>query len=35
MNDKDDNNGRLEFNLGHRGSTATVYISDVRVEEIS
>ena len=35
MKDKDDNNGRLEFNLGHRGSTATVYISNVRVEEIS
>ena len=34
MKDKDDNNGRLEFNLGHRGSTATVYISNVRVEEI-
>ena len=34
MKEKDDNNGRLEFNLGHRGSTATVYISDVRVEEI-
>ena len=35
MKDKDDPNGRLEFNLGHRGSTATVYISNVRVEEIS
>ncbi len=34
MKEKDDPNGRLEFNLGHRGSTATVYISDVRVEEI-
>ena len=34
MKGKDDNNGRLEFNLGHRGSTATVYISNVRVEEI-
>ena len=34
MKEKDDNNGRLEFNLGHRGSTATVYISNVRVEEI-
>lgn len=34
MKDKDDPNGRLEFNLGHRGSSATVYISDVRVEEI-
>ncbi|HRU96080.1 MAG TPA: family 16 glycosylhydrolase [Ruminococcus sp.] len=35
MKDKDDPNGRLEFNLGHRGSSATVYISNVRVEEIS
>ncbi len=34
MNAKDDPNGRLEFNLGHRGSTATVYISNVRVEQI-
>ncbi len=35
MNDRNDPNGRLEFNLGHRGSTATVYISNVRVEEIA
>lgn len=35
MKDKSDPNGRLEFNLGHRGSTAAVYISNVRVEEIS
>ncbi len=34
MKDKDDPNGRLEFNLGHRGSTATVYITNVRVEEV-
>ena len=34
MNDKNDPHGRLEFNLGHRGSTATVYIQNVRVEEI-
>lgn len=34
MTEKDDNNGRAEFNLGHRGSTATVYITNVRVEEI-
>ncbi|HBI86066.1 MAG TPA: laminarinase [Ruminococcus sp.] len=34
MKDKNDPNGRLEFNLGHRGSTATVYLSNVRVEEI-
>ena len=35
MKDKNDPNGRLEFNLGHRGSTAAVYITNVRVEEIS
>ncbi len=35
MTSKNDPNGRLEFNLGHRGSTATVYIANVRVEEIS
>lgn len=35
MTEKDDNNGRLEFNLGNRGSTATVYISNVRLEEIT
>lgn len=35
MTSKDDPNGRLEFNLGHRGSTSTVYISNVRVEEIN
>lgn len=34
MTDRDDNNGRIEFNLGRRGSTATVYITNVRVEEI-
>ena len=34
MKDKDDPNGRLEFNLGHRGSTATVYIQNVRLEEV-
>ena len=34
MTERNDPNGRLEFNLGHRGSTATVYISNVRVEEI-
>ena len=35
MKDKDDPNGRLEFNMGNKGSTATVYISNVRVEEIA
>lgn len=34
MTDKDDPNGRLEFNLGNRGSIATVHITNVRVEEI-
>lgn len=34
MTNKDDPNGRLEFNLGHRGSTATFYLTNVRVEEI-
>lgn len=33
MTEKDDNNGRLEFNLGKRG-TSTVYISNVRLEEV-
>jgi len=35
VKDKDDNNGRLEFNLGSKGSTATVYIKNVRVEDIT
>ncbi|MBP5492700.1 MAG: family 16 glycosylhydrolase [Clostridiales bacterium] len=35
MTEKDDNNGRLEFNMGKRGHTATIYITNVRVEEIS
>jgi len=34
MTEKDDPRGRLEFNLGHRGSTATVDITNVRVEQI-
>ena len=34
MTEKDDNNGRLEFNLGHRGSTATIHIANVRLEEV-
>jgi len=34
MIEKDDNNGRIEFNMGKAGSTATVYIRNVRVEEI-
>lgn len=35
MKDKDDNNGRLEFNMGGHGDTATIYITNVRVEEIT
>ena len=34
MTEKDDSNGRIEFNFGMRGSTATVYLQNVRVEEI-
>jgi len=32
---KDDNNGRLEFNMGKHGDTATIHITNVRVEEVS
>lgn len=35
MKDKDDNNGRLEFNMGKHGDTATLYITNVRVEDIT
>lgn len=34
MKDKDDNNGRLEFNMGKHGDTATIHITNVRVEEV-
>lgn len=34
MKDRDDNNGRLEFNMGHQGSTAAIYIRNVRVEQM-
>ncbi|MBH1941050.1 family 16 glycosylhydrolase [Mobilitalea sibirica] len=34
MTGKDDPNGRLEFNLGNRGSIADVHITNVRVEKI-
>ena len=34
MTAMDDNNGRIEFNMGHRGSTATIYITNVRLEVI-
>ena len=35
MTQKDDNNGRLEFNMGKHGDTATIHITNVRVEEVS
>jgi hypothetical protein len=35
MTNKDNPMGRLEFNLGNRGSVATVHITNVRVEEIA
>ena len=31
---KDDNNGRLEFNMGNHGYTATIHIRNVRYEEV-
>lgn len=34
MTKKDDSNGRLEFNMGKRGSIADIYIKNVRVEII-
>lgn len=34
MTEKDDNNGRLEFNMGHKGSIAEISIKNVRIEEI-
>ncbi len=34
MTQKDDNNGRLEFNMGNKGSTAEIYIKNVRLEVI-
>ncbi|NLW89443.1 MAG: family 16 glycosylhydrolase [Clostridiaceae bacterium] len=34
MTEKDDNNGRLEFNMGKRGSIAQIHIRNVRVEVI-
>ncbi len=35
MNDKTDLNGRLEFNMGNKGSTATIEIKDVSVKMIT
>lgn len=34
MTGKDDNNGRLEYNMGNKGSAADIYIRNVRVEVI-
>lgn len=34
MTSKDDPNGRLEFNLGNRGSIADVYLTNVKVEKL-
>ncbi|MBR3039760.1 MAG: family 16 glycosylhydrolase [Lachnospiraceae bacterium] len=34
MTEKDDNKGRLEFNMGNKGSKATIYIQNVRLEEV-
>ncbi len=34
MTYKDDNNGRLEYNMGNKGSVADIYIRNVRVEVI-
>jgi len=34
MTEKDDNNGRLEFNMGNKGSVAEIQIRNVRLEEI-
>ena len=35
MTEKDDNNGRLEFNMGKYKDTATIHITNVRVEDIT
>ena len=32
---KDDNNGRLEFNMGNHGYTSTIHIANVRIEDIT
>ena len=34
MTGMDDNNGRIEFNMGHRGSTAEICITNVRLEAV-
>lgn len=35
MINRDDPNGRLEYNMGKQGSTAAIYIKNVRVEEMA
>ena len=34
MSEADDNNGRIEFNMGCAGSTADIFIKNVRIEEL-
>ncbi len=34
MTEKDDNNGRMEFNMGHKGSSARIRIKNVRIEVV-
>lgn len=34
MTERDDNNGRIEFNMGKSGSTADLYLRNVRVEKV-
>lgn len=34
MKEKDDNNGRLEFNMGNKKSIADIYIKNVRLEKM-
>jgi beta-glucanase (GH16 family) len=34
MTERDDDAGRIEFNMGNQGSTATIHIRNVRLEEV-
>lgn len=34
MTEKDDNNGRLEFNMGNKGSVAEINLKNVRIEVV-
>ena len=34
MTKKDDDMGRVEFNMGNQGSTATIHIRNVRLEKV-